>query len=43
VDDDLAVLVFADLAQLQQFAEAFGLLGQLPDFDDYTEVDYLDE
>jgi DNA-directed RNA polymerase subunit beta' len=29
--------------QDMQFAEAFGLLGQLPDFDDYSEIDYLDE
>ena len=29
--------------QDMQFAEAFGLLGQLPDFDEYSDVDYLDE
>ena len=29
--------------QDMQFAEAFGLLGQLPDFDEYADIDYLDE
>jgi DNA-directed RNA polymerase subunit beta' len=29
--------------QDMQFAEAFGLLGQLPDFDDYSDADYVDE